>query len=120
MSLNEKRDRIIQCVKLGMEWLRAALVAECTEEEIDELENDANFMHKIQVNDAIEEVRLLEKHNDAISEAVVRGSATAVQWKLEHINPGRWGSKELYGLAATNPTDIVINLVGRKSDGSEC
>lgn len=107
-------------MKLGMEWDRAALVAECTLDEIDVLESDADFMRKLSINDAILEKNLLAKHDLAMDEAITKGSAAAVQWRLERINPGRWAHKDSSHPIAAVQGDVVINLVGKMPDGTEC
>lgn len=121
MVPDEKRSLILRCVKLGMEWYRAALIAELTDEELEELENDTVFLRKVKSHEALEEMRLLEKHEDAMIEGVAKGNASAVQWKLERINPDRWSAKS--GGSAI-PLDIggevTINLVGKRPDGTEC
>jgi len=118
MNLKEKKEHILRCVRLGMDFFSSALIAECTDEELEKLEEDTDFQKRIKIENAIEEERLLIKHNTAIEEAVIKGNASAVQWKLEKINSNRWGNKE------NNKTllegKVTVNLIGRFPDGSEC
>lgn len=116
MDLNSKKENILRCVKLGMHFYQAALVAECSEEEIEEIERDELFKRKVSSHHAFEEYRLLQKHNTAIEEAVLRGNAAAIQWKLERLNPERWGNKET--VRADHDVHVEVSLVGKNPDGS--
>lgn len=118
MKLEEKKDHILRCMRLGMDFFSASLVAECTEKELDILDNDKYFQRRLLIEHALEEERLLKKHNDAIEEAVIRGRANSIQWKLERLNPKRWGSKET--TRSELEPDITINLIGRFPDGKNC
>jgi hypothetical protein len=117
---DKKRDLILRCVKLGMEWYRAALIAECTEEELEFIESDPTLLRKFKAYEAIEEMRLLEKHEIAIEEGIYKGNASAVQWKLERINPDRWSAKASASSTPVEFGNVAINLVGKNPDGSEC
>ena len=118
MNLEEKKAHILRCTKLGMDFFSAALIAECTDEELNVLDNDSIFNHRILIGNAIEEERLLNKHNSAMTVAADKGQAAPIQWKLERLNPRRWGSKE----TGNNPNNgnVTINLIGRFPDGNEC
>ncbi len=118
MKIAEKRDHILRCIRLGMDLFSAALIAECTDEELEKLEEDPKFNKRIKIEYAIEEERLLNKHNTAIEESVIKGNAHSVQWKLEKLNPGRWGNKE----SAKVPYEgkVTVNLIGRYPDGRQC
>lgn len=118
MNLEEKKSHILRCIRLGMDLFSAALIAECTDEEVEKLEKDKKFMRRLKIENAIEEERLLNKHNVAIEEAVIRGNANSVQWKLERLNPGRWGSKGTNNIQPEIP--VSVNLVGRFPDGKRC
>jgi len=118
VNIKQKKEHILRCIRLGMDLFSAALIAECTDEELETLENDPKFNKRIKIEYAIEEERLLNKHNTAIEEAVIKGNAHSVQWKLEKLNPGRWGNKE----SAKIPFEgkVTVNLIGRYPDGREC
>ena len=118
MTLEEKKGLMLECVKLGMDFFSSAILAECTDEEIEVLEEDAAFTRRIRIQEVFEEKRLLEKHNTAIEEAVIKGSAAAVQWKLEKINPGRWGNKEKD--KGKFEGKVTVNMIGRFPDGNKC
>ena len=118
MNLVEKKEHILRCTRLGMDFFSAALIAECTEKELNVLDNDESFQRRLLIEHAIEEERLLEKHNSAMTLAADRGSATSIQWKLERLNPRRWGSKET-GKIQVEP-NMTINLIGRFPDGKDC
>jgi hypothetical protein len=113
MTLEQKKEHILRCIKLGMELYRAELVAECTDEEIMLIEKDEIFMKKIQQRYALQEYELLLKHNTALDLAKSRGNATPIQWRLSKLNPSKWDSKDKE-LKIKPPEAIQVNLTGRK------
>ena len=111
MSLANKMEHILRCIKLGMELFKAEMVAECTPEEMEVIEKDEDFMVLVAQQYAMEEYDLLKKHSMAMEIATTRGNASAAQWKLGKINPGRWGSREGNDfLEGTG--NYEVNLVG--------
>jgi len=118
MTLEQKKEHILRCVKLGMELFKAELVAECAPDEIEAFEKDPVFMEDVERAYAIEEFNLLQKHQTALSIAIMSGRANPVQWKLGKINPKRWGTNEEKSIVPH--TIPEINLVGVKpEDDSE-
>lgn len=111
MNLDDKKDGILRLIKLGMELYKAGLVVGCSEEDIEQLENDKGFKLKIEAYTAIAEKELLDKLEDAIDIAVDKGNSSAIQWKLERIN-SRWASKEMNREPV--PSNIIVNLVGKE------
>jgi len=85
---------ILNYINLGMEINKAYILSEITKEDIEELDKDEDFQKDIEVTEIILEKDLLERHNTAMEIAVNKGNANAVQWKLEKINPDRWGTKK--------------------------
>jgi len=117
MQLKERKEHILRLIKLGMELYKASLVAGCSEEEIEQLENDKVFKLKIEAYKAISEKELLDRLEDAMDIAVDRGNSSAIQWKLERLNPKKWGSKEM-DRDFINP-NITIELAGRHSNDKD-
>ena len=113
MNLKSKKEQILRLIKLGMELYRAELILGCTEDEIKELEKDLNFNQRIKEHDAIAEKELLDRLEDAIDVGVDKGKSSAIQWKLERINPKRWGSKEMDNNFIPN---ISVELVGKDAE----
>ena len=114
MTLVNKKEHILRCIQLGMELFKAELVAECTEEEMDEIANDEHFAEIVEQYQAIHEYDLLTKHQTAMDIQISTGRSGAVQWKLEKINPGRWGKDD-----ETIPPDLSklkVSLVGKGLD----
>ena len=118
MSFEEKKALVLSCTRLGMDLFSSALLAECTEDEVNQLDNDRDFQRRMGIETAIEEKRLLDKHNSAMTLAADRGNAGPIQWKLEKLNPRRWGSKDKDVTPSIG--DMTINLIGRFPDGTEC
>ena len=90
MEIEERKDLIVEGIRLGMDFYRSCLLAECPDEQIAEFENDSFFMRRLKIEEAIKEKELLERHDAAMSAAALKGNTTALQWKLERINPKRW------------------------------
>ncbi len=115
MTLESKKEHILRLIKLGMELYRAELITECTEEEIDNIEKDEKFNRKAEIYDAISEKELLDKLEKAIDIAVDKGKSSAIQWKLERLNPGRWGNKEAEK-RNIDLKNLSISLVGKDTN----
>lgn len=116
MSIDEKKEQLLSLIKLGMDIYKAELILGCTEEEIEGLEKDKEFNKRIAAYEAISEKELLDKLEDAMDIAADRGNSSAIQWKLERLNP-KWANKEL---GRENPSpNFTIELVGRHSNDKD-
>ncbi len=93
MELNDKKDHVIRCIKLGMTLSSAMYCAECTDDEMTLLEDDDAFNHKVKIVQSLEEYALLEDHALAARIAAAKGNTAPIQWKLAHINKERWGNR---------------------------
>jgi len=91
MTFQNKKEQIFRFFRLGIEIYRAEILAGCTEEEIELLDKDAHFQQRLKEYEILEEYELLEKHQDGMDIALERGNTSAAQWKLERINPNKWG-----------------------------
>ena len=118
MTLLEKKEHIIRCIKLGMELFRAMLVAGCTEKEIELIEKDIEFNELVKQYHALEEYNLLMKHKTAMDVAAVSGRTNAIQWKLERINPDRWSTAEDKGIIELPNLQVTLKGVEVKKDAS--
>jgi len=112
MTLEQKKEHILRCVKLGMELYKAELISECTLEETELIEEDKLFLKRIEQQYAISEYELLTKHNTVLSLAESKGNAGPIQWKLGKLNPKRWDSKDKDTVLKV-PEALQINLVGK-------
>jgi len=110
MTIDRKKEHILRCVKLGMDVFQAQLIAECSIKEIEKLDEDKDFQDAIELHNAISELELLEQHEAAILLQAERGTTSAIQWKLERINPKRWGKDEKKGIDF--PKNLHISLGG--------
>jgi len=99
MTLETKKKIIYNTIKTGMELKRAFLLAECSDEDIEQIESDEEFMTKIDKYQVYAERKMLELHAKACQIAATKGNTTGMQWKLGKLNPDRWGEKK---------TDILI------------
>ncbi len=119
MDFENKKDHILRCIKLGLDLYQAEILSECTVEEIDKLDDDEHFQLLVQQEAILEEYELLEKHKTAMDLASSRGNTSAIQWKLEKLNPKKWGNdkEEEENKSPYGDEKLEINLVG-KANGS--
>ena len=110
MTLDEKKTHVLRCIRLGMDFTTSSLVAECSEPELTALEEDIEFQRRISIEMALEEHRLLSKHNAVIEEAAIRGNGAPIQWRLEKLNPRRYGNKESGGTGNALPRKILYEI----------
>ena len=110
MDIESKKEHILRCIKIGMDLVEAQFVSECTVEEMEEIDNDEVFIKKIRNYQALAEYTLLERHEKAMQSQLSEGKTTAAQWKLEHMNPNRWG-KEIK-VDNTTPMNLNVTMSG--------
>lgn len=115
--LDTKKDLIINCIKLGMDFYKSAICASCTKGEIEQLEKDEQFQNIIEVHKAIVEKELLVDHQSIIEDAVLKGNAAPLQWKLERLNPGQWGNRTKIDVDKTSATPVNINFIRGTKEG---
>jgi hypothetical protein len=92
MDINRRKVLILEGIRLGMDFYKSCLLAECPDAMIEELEKDALFMSRIKIEEALKEKELLERHEQAMLLAALKGNTNALQWKLERLDPDRWAS----------------------------
>ena len=112
MTIVQKKEHILRCVKLGMELFQAELVAECSVEDIDKIEEDKSFLREVKNYYAYAEFDLLERHETAMNNQLIEGKTSAAQWKLERMNPTRWGKDD--SKQAPELPNLSVNLTGVK------
>lgn len=117
LKFEYKKEHVLRCIKLGMSFIKATIIAECTEEEIESLKNNKEFILKMAQEEAVQEYELLEAHEFAMEAGKLKGSASAIQWKLERINPERWAHKEKEPAPIAGA--ITVNLVGKGVNDDE-
>jgi len=88
--MDNKRRTVLELMKLGMEFDRAAIIAECDVAEIEILRNDTAFQAHVKACSAILERDLLKSLNEIRVMNAATGNSTEVRWMLERINPKRW------------------------------
>lgn len=110
MSLDNKKRIITECVTLGMDLDRAMLVAECDESENVALREDASFMHDVNARSAINERVLLNKLDECMELNTAIGRSDEVRWKLERINPSKWGKGGSVGKTNDAPVAASVQI----------
>jgi len=111
MDIESKKEHILRCIQLGMEPIEAQFVSECTVEEMDEIDQDESFVKKIRNYQALAEYSLLQKHEAAMLSQLSEGKTAAAQWKLERLNPGKWGKED--SNKQTDPLNLNVTLTGK-------
>jgi len=104
----DKRSVVKEMVKLGMDFEEAALLAECSFDEIEELRNDDNFQRELVAYTAILERDLLKLLHTAAQVNAAEGNTTELRWLLERINPKRWSSSRNCTLRGKDNGPIAI------------
>lgn len=108
--LTDKQQKVLELVKLGMSMYKAQLIAGCDDDEMSSMNNDAYFSSRVELAKAHKEHELLNLHDEAIQNAIVRGDAKPIQWRLEKLDPEQYGkvvSTQLSGSLNTNLTGNV-------------
>jgi hypothetical protein len=111
MELDQKKNHIIRCVKLGMQFYESALVATCTDEEIEVLSEDAAFQQKVKITQAIQEEQLLLKHDVALEIAKQKGNSKPIEWRLSKLNKRYENSTKVSG-DVSSPVNMTVSLKG--------
>ena len=93
MELENRKEHIIRCIKLGMDLTSSMYCAECTESEIELLKNDKEFEMQVLTYQSLEELSLLEDFDTAVEIQKSKGNTSGIQWKLAHMNKKRWGNE---------------------------
>ena len=85
-----KKDHILRCIDLGMDFYRSCVCSACTEEEIDLLNKDEEFQKEIKERYALQEYNFLMKHNVALEVAKNKGNSKPIEWRLGILNPKKY------------------------------
>ena len=109
MELYQKKEHIYRCVTLGMDLYSAYLLAECTDAEIDLLNDDPDFQRRIAIKQKLEERNLLERFDTGMGIAVQKGNVNPVIWKLGILNPDRYNRSP--GNKDQKPQDLKDAIV---------
>ena len=100
MELADKKEHVFRCIQLGMDTYSSKIVAQCTVEEIEELEQDDAFNERVIFIQKLEERDLLQQHSEASLIAGTKGNTHGFEWRLERMNPDQYGKK---------PNSITVN-----------
>lgn len=94
MVINEtKKLLVLNAVSLGMNLDKAFILAELTEAEQTFLLNDVQFNQEVVYEQAVLERDLLQRHNDCIEKAILKGNGKPIEWRLGKVNPEKWGEE---------------------------
>lgn len=91
MDIESKKAQVYRLVKLGMDVYESQLLAGCTVEEIDAMSADDAFSARCSFLVMVKEKELLEKIDEIIEYNAGRGVSKEITWKLEKMNPKKYG-----------------------------
>ena len=74
-----------------MSRAEAELLAEISLEEQELLDADPMYVRRCELQRLIEERDLLVHLDDIAEDNAIKGVSTEIRWKLERLNPARWG-----------------------------
>lgn len=116
MKLEGKKQLIYECVRLGMDLYEATLLAECSDEQIELLNNDEIFQKRVLYNEHIKEKELLEMHDEAIRMAIEKGDTKGIQWRLEKIKPAKYAKTTYSNINADVKTESTRSYIDMSED----
>lgn len=90
MTIDEKRQLIQEAYKLGMDIYSCYILTECTDNEIEILDNDEQFKSRLKIILKQQEKELLDKYEIATDIAIQKGNTKPIEWMLTKLNPVRW------------------------------
>jgi tRNA U34 5-carboxymethylaminomethyl modifying enzyme MnmG/GidA len=91
LSLEDKKKEVYRLVRLNMTREEAELLADCTLDEQIELAADELYLAKCKFYVMYEEKMLMESIDRIIAENELKGVSTEIRWKLEKLNPAKYG-----------------------------
>lgn len=106
MDIDSKKEHIMRCIDLGMDFFKSCLSSGCTDEEIEKLELDESFQKQVEIKYSLAEYNLLMKHNTALEVAKMKGNATPIQWRLDKLNPKKYGNKTSLDVNSKGKLDL--------------
>lgn len=113
MELDQKKEIVIKCVRLGMSLASAMILAACDDLDTDRLNSDANFLRRVRFVQKEEELALLRDHQTARIIAAQKGNTKPIEWMLTRFDPERYGGKDA---GDTTPIDVAIYLPEKDDD----
>jgi len=117
VELKEKKEHAIRCIQLGLDLYSSMIIAECTQLEMEKLEEDEKFNAEVLFTQKIQERDLLKQHSESSLIAALKGNTHGLEKQLEWLNPKRYGRaiKE----EEFNDIPKVVVLVGKYADENE-
>lgn len=102
--LEKKKDLLVEVMKLGMDFETACVVAELTGKEKEKVEQDEDFISRVNYSLAQKEVDLLEKLNKVAIANAERGETKQIERMLELLNPARYSKVTKLSHQVSNDT----------------
>lgn len=106
----DRKDLTLRYIRLGMSRNDAFILARVPLDEQVEFERDPLFMEKCEVALLQEEYELLDTLDDIIADNAAKGTSTEIRWKLERINPKRWGKRLTVDGEANTPSRQEVDV----------
>ncbi len=102
MELEQKKEMAYRFLKLGMPLYSAQILAEFTQEEMDDLEEDKSFQRQVSFVKQKEISRLLERIDSIIDMNTQKGVSTEIRWKLGKLDSAAFGEAAKFNANATD------------------
>jgi tRNA U34 5-carboxymethylaminomethyl modifying enzyme MnmG/GidA len=107
MDIESKKKEVYRLIRLNMKREEAELLADCTLEEQVALAADETYLARCSFYLLYEEKRLMEALDRIIEENEAKGVSTEIRWKLEKLNPAKYGkSVAISGIPASKSREI--------------
>ena len=104
-------DRLIGMLMQGCTLDTACLAIGLPEKTIDLINNDPKLLKDFEIVQAKAEIDLLSLHTETMTIASLKGNAAPIQWRLERMNPKRWGGKTDVNVSDDIDLNLTINKV---------
>lgn len=116
MVSEERQEQVLNLIILGMSLPKSCYVVECSDDEIEWMQNDETFQRKMSCEKARLERDLLISHDRARAIAEQKGNTKPTEWRLRILDPEKYGGGSgNLGEDVLNPKDF--GTTGVSSNG---
>ena len=119
MELKDKKNLTERFLRLGMDSYSSMIAAECTQDEIDMLNDDKDFMSRVMWVQKKEVSNLLERLQSVMTINQGRGISTEIRWLLGKMDSSRFGEGlKLNGASDKKKFTITFETAGDTDDSN--
>ena len=110
MTIEEKKGYVLKYIRLGMDLMSSMIVAECTDDEIAVLDEDAGFQRSAKLAVKIEEMQAMEAFHQTRKRLLAQDDTRDTRWWLSKVNPSQWGDGVIKVKGSGSGLNIKINF----------